>query len=130
MSAVLCLPACLCVSPQRPVARPPTGTCQSRGLHGPRCEGVIEGNIVEAVDFSGPPCLPFRQRGVACCALKGIEDSWPLRVRVDGNVGARCCVYPDSLCGSPFGRLVGVPKGCAFNGGHALGGYKEVPGLC
>ena len=26
MSAVLCLPACLCVSPQRPVARPPTGT--------------------------------------------------------------------------------------------------------
>ena len=28
MSAVLCLPACLCVSPQRPVARPPTGTRQ------------------------------------------------------------------------------------------------------
>ena len=26
MSAVLCLPACLCVSPQHPVARPPTGT--------------------------------------------------------------------------------------------------------
>ena len=30
MSAVLCLPACLCVSPQRPVARPPTGTRQKR----------------------------------------------------------------------------------------------------
>ena len=28
MSAVLCLPACLCVSPQRIVARPPTGTRQ------------------------------------------------------------------------------------------------------
>ena len=28
VSAVLCLPACLCVSPQRPVARPPTGTRQ------------------------------------------------------------------------------------------------------
>ena len=26
VSAVLCLPACLCVSPQRPVARPPTAT--------------------------------------------------------------------------------------------------------
>ena len=33
MSAVLCLPACLCVSPQRPVARPATGTRQySLGL--------------------------------------------------------------------------------------------------
>ena len=30
MSAVLCLPACLCVSTQRPVARPPTGTRQKR----------------------------------------------------------------------------------------------------
>ena len=30
MSAVLCLPACLCVSPQRPVARPPTGMRQKR----------------------------------------------------------------------------------------------------
>ena len=40
MSAVLCLPACLCVSPQRPVARPPTGTRQKRftaaGLPMPR----------------------------------------------------------------------------------------------
>ena len=30
MSAVLCLPACLCVSPQRPVARPPTRARQKR----------------------------------------------------------------------------------------------------
>ena len=40
MSAVLCLPACLCVSQQRPVARPPKGTRQKRftavGLPSPR----------------------------------------------------------------------------------------------
>ena len=50
MSAVLCLPACLCVSPQRPVARPPNGNaskafhrrgvtqppCATRGLQGVR----------------------------------------------------------------------------------------------
>ena len=76
----------------------------SRGLHGLRCKGIVEGDIVEAVDFSGPPCLPFRQRGVALRAVQGIVDSRPLRVGVDGNVGARCCVYPDSLCGSRLGR--------------------------
>ena len=32
MSAVLCLPACLCVSPQRPVARPPHGNA-SKAFH-------------------------------------------------------------------------------------------------
>ena len=48
MSAVLCLPAWLCVSPQRPVARPPTGTRQKRftaaGLPSPRVPlGAFEG---------------------------------------------------------------------------------------
>ena len=37
---------------------------RSRGLHGLRCEGVLEGDVVEAVDFRGPPCVPFRQLGV------------------------------------------------------------------
>ena len=102
----------------------------SRGLHGLRCEGVVKGDIVEAVDFSCPPCPPVRQRGVAFGAVETIVDSRPLRVGVNGNVGARRRVYPDSLCGSRLGRLVVVSQGCAFNGGRALGGYKEVHGLC
>ena len=32
----------------------------SRGLHGLRSEGVVERDVVEAVDFSGPPCPPVR----------------------------------------------------------------------
>ena len=36
----------------------------SRGLHCLRREGVVEGDLIEAVGFSGPPCLPFRQCGV------------------------------------------------------------------
>ena len=31
----------------------------SRGLHCLRREGVVEGDLVEAVGFSGPPCLPY-----------------------------------------------------------------------
>ena len=83
----------------------------SRGLHGLKCEGVVEGDIVEAVDFSGHPSLPFRQRGVALGAVQSMVDSRPLRVRVDGNFGARCCVYADSLCGSRLARLVVVSQG-------------------
>ena len=109
---------------------PLCGGGTSCGLHGPRCEGVPEGDIAEVVDFSGPPCLPVRPPGVGLGAVQGIVDSRPLRVGVNGNVGARCRVYPDSLCGSPLGRLVVVPQGCAFSGGRALGGYKEVHGLC
>ena len=40
VSAVLCLPACLCVSPQRPVARPPTGTRQGEEALHRRIEGA------------------------------------------------------------------------------------------
>ena len=60
MSAVLCLPACLCVSPQRPVARPPTGTRQYRlvskiredALPELRCEPEVDlyANTVNAVE--------------------------------------------------------------------------------
>ena len=89
----------------------------------------VEGDIFEAVDFSGPPCLPFRQCWVVLGAVQGIVDSRPLRVGVDGNVGDRCGVYPDSLCGPRLGRLVVVSQGCAFNGCRALGGYKEMHGL-
>ena len=32
----------------------------SRGLHCLRREGVVEGDLVEAVGFSGSPCLPLR----------------------------------------------------------------------
>ena len=52
----------------------------SRGLHGLRCEGVPEGDIVEAVDFSCPPCPPVCQRGFALGAVHDIVDSRPLRV--------------------------------------------------
>ena len=41
----------------------------SRGLHCLRREGVVEGNLVEAVGFSGPLCLPFRHCGVVLCAV-------------------------------------------------------------
>ena len=101
----------------------------SRGLHGLRCEGVVEGDIFEAVDFRGPPCPPVRQREVAPGTVQGIVDSCPLQFRVNGNVVDCCRVYPDSLCGSRLGRLV-VSQGCAFNGGRALGGYEKVHGLC
>ena len=40
----------------------PGGT--SRGFHCLRREHVVKGDFVEAVGFSGPPCLPFRQYGV------------------------------------------------------------------
>ena len=41
----------------------------SPGLHGLRCEGVVDSNIGQAVDFSGPPAPPVRQRGVTLCAV-------------------------------------------------------------
>ena len=102
----------------------------SRGLLGLRCEGVIEGDVVEVVAFSSPPCPPVDQCGVVSCAVEGIVDSCPLRVGVNGNVSVCCRVYPDSLCGSCLGCLVVVSQGCAFNVGRALGGYEKVHGLC
>ena len=93
-----------------------------RGFHHLRREGVVKGDLVEAVGFCGPPCLPFRQRGVVLGAVQGVVDSHPLRVGVNGNVGTRCRVYPDRLCGSRLGRLVVVVQGRAFNGRRALGG--------
>ena len=94
----------------------------SRRSHRLRREGVVEGDLVEAVGFCGPPCLPFRQRGVVLGAVQGAVDSHPLWVGVDGNVGTRCRVYPDRLCGSRLGRLVIVVRGRAFHGRRALGG--------
>ena len=67
----------------------------SRSLNCLRRDGVVEGDIIEAVSFSGPPCLPFNQSGVVLGAVQGIVDSRPLRVGVDGNVGTGCCVYPE-----------------------------------
>ena len=122
---------CGSVVPEGVPGGAPVCTCgASRGLHGLRRGGVFEGNIVQAVDFSSPRCLPVRQRGVVFGAVQGILDSCPLRVGVNGNVGVRCRVYPDSLCESCLGCLVVVSQGCAFNGGRALDGYEKVHGLC
>ena len=41
----------------------------SRGLHCLRREAVVEGDLVKAVGFSGPPCLPFCQSGVVLGAV-------------------------------------------------------------
>ena len=94
----------------------------SRGFHCLQREGVVKGDLVQVVGFCGPPCLPFRQCGVVLGAVQGAVDSHPLRVGVDGNVGTRCRVYPDRLCGSRLGRLVVVAQGRAFHGRRALGG--------
>ena len=101
----------------------------SREFHRLRREGVVKGDLVEAVGFCGPPCLPFCQRGVVLGAVQGVVDSHTLRVGVNGNVGTRCRVYPDRLCGSRLGRLVVVVQGRAFHGRRALRGWKEVRGL-
>ena len=71
MSAVLCLPACLCVSPQRPVARPPTGTRQKRftaaglpiprvplGATNPEQRGAAARSSQLAAQRSGPQRRP------------------------------------------------------------------------
>ena len=100
------------------------------GLHGLRREGISEGDVIEAVDFSGPPFPPVCQRGLVFGAVQGIVDSCPLPVGVNGNVGVRCRVYQDRLCGSCLGYLVVVSQGCAFKSGHAPGGYEKVHGLC
>ena len=107
-----------------------TGGASCR-LHGLHCKGVVEGDVVEAVNFRGPLCPPVRQRGVvAVGAVQGIVDSCPLHVGVNGNVGVLCGVYPDSLCGSRLGRLVVVSQGCPYQGGRVPGGYEKVHGLC
>ena len=41
----------------------------SRGFHCLRREGVVKGDLVAAVGFSRPPCLPFRQCGVVLGAV-------------------------------------------------------------
>ena len=74
MSAVLCLPACLCVSPQRPVARPPTGTRQTRftaaglpiprvplGATNPEQRGAAARSSQLAAQRSGPQRRPEHQ---------------------------------------------------------------------
>ena len=71
MSAVLCLPACLCVSPQRPVARPPTATRQKRftaaglpiprvplGATNPEHRGAAARGSQLAAQRSGPQRCP------------------------------------------------------------------------
>ena len=57
----------------------------SRGLHCLRREGVVQGDVVKAVNFSGPPCPPVCQRGVVFGAVQGIVDSCPLRVGINSN---------------------------------------------
>ena len=101
----------------------------SPGLHGLQCEGVVEGDIIDALDFGGPPCPPVGQRRICFGAVQGIVDGCSLQVGVNGNVGVRCRAYPDSLCGS-LGCFVVVSQGCACNGRLVPGGYENVPGLC
>ena len=81
MSAVLCLPACLCVSPQRPVARPPTGTrqCDTRDnkgglVHAPACDMqdryVVQGTKQET-NTGGKAKMPDHYRCTFTCAFCG-----------------------------------------------------------
>ena len=45
-----------CVVPEGVLGRVPVRTGgASRGLHCLRCEGVVKGDVVEVVDFRGPP---------------------------------------------------------------------------
>ena len=99
-----------------------------RGFHCLWGEGVVKGDVVEAVDCYGPSCLPVAIRGVTVGTVQGVMDGCRCRVWVDGDVGVLRCGYPDGLCGPCLGLLAVLLQGCALDGGRALGGDEEMHG--
>ena len=138
MSAVRCLPACLCVSPQRPVARPPTGTrqfgrvtCMARAASVPGlwtlgflllCGACVWVGVVLWLGFRPRPATPGWGVGLCVCLCACSACTPPL---LAGACGVRVCAWA-RVSATPRHSWLGCWGVCVFV--YALHWYPATPG--